>query len=84
MCNKNKTSGFRRAFCILLALVIFPLALAAQDSPKLVPALGWDRDKQGGFVTCVPLICRTISGPAPRGEGCGATMPAKRNGRISW
>ena len=52
MKRKNNNRFPARVFFIVYAALLLPPALAAQEAAKLVPALGWDRDKQGGFVTC--------------------------------
>ncbi len=59
---------------IFLLPVLLPCILAAQDAeapkaPKLVPALGWDTAKQGGFATCVAADAQNTVWVGTEGNG---------------
>ncbi len=76
----------RARFLLLTGIAaLLPCLLTAQDAnpPKLVPALGWDVAKQGGFVTAVAADAQNNVWAGTEGGGCGVTIRARKIGRNS-
>lgn len=55
--------------CALLAAVLLPQFLSAQEQRKFVPALGWDSAKQGSFVTSVAVDSQNNVWAGTEGKG---------------
>src|SRR6202453_861961 len=63
--------------CAVVAIFL-PCILAAQEQAKLVPALGWDNQTQGAFVTSVAVDSQNIVWAGTEGKGVWFYTPRQQ------